>query len=349
MADRYTYLPLTGIFVMFVWGITDLLARSNYRMPVAVATAAAVLACALTATRFQLKYWRDSETLFTRDLALFPHSNPMAHHCLGRALFEKGDDRAALAHYEEVLRLIPDFVPGHLNIANCLSRLGRFDEATAHYQEAIRLRPDNAELYKSFGSHLMAQMKLEEAKANFLEALRYEPNFPEAHTKLGTLLMVQGKTDEAIKHFNASVQIFPGDREGHYYLANALIDNREFAEAARHFQFAIKADPNYAEALNDLAWMWVTEKNSQPGHTEEAIALARRAVELSHHTNVTYLETLAAALSQGGQFADAVAAAEKAVTTAAAQGQRQDLARLQAQVTRYRAGQGYTAADAPQK
>ena len=85
MADRYTYLPLAGVFVMCVWGAADLLAGSKHRTLVVAVAAAAVLACCIGAARFQLGFWHDSETLFTRDLKLFPANNPMAHHCLGRA------------------------------------------------------------------------------------------------------------------------------------------------------------------------------------------------------------------------------------------------------------------------
>jgi tetratricopeptide (TPR) repeat protein len=309
---------------------------------IAGAVSAGVLAACLGATWFQEKYWHDDERLFGRDLELFPQNNATAHHALGRALYQRGDDAGAIAHYEEVLRLLPNYARARFNLANCLSRQGRAEEAQAQYRAAIRLRPDNAETYKALGASLATQMKFEEARTNFLTALHYKPDYPEAHTRLGTLLMAQGKADEAISHLAAAVRIYPKDGEAQYYLAHALEDQKKFEEAAFHYRAAIKANPDYDAALNDLAWMWLTEGDPQRKHLAEAITLARRACDFTHDSNVAYLETLGAALSEAGRFSEAIAATERAIAVATSQGSQDVVAKLRKRLAMYRTERSFS-------
>lgn len=341
MADRYTYLPLVGIFLMCVWGASDLLPRFQQRTVVMIATVAAVLIACFCLTWTQVHYWRDSETLFRRDLQVCPENNATGHHCLGRALFLNGDDAGAISHYAEVLRLLPDYPDGHLSMANSLTRLERFPEAVFHYQEAIRLDPKSAEAYKSFGVCLATMMKLDEAKTNYLTALKLKPDYAQAHTRLGTLLMAQGQTDAALHHLITATQIHPDFDEGQYYLANALLDQKRFDEAAVHFHAAIQANPGYAAAMNDLAWMMATQVDSGRANLTEAINMAQRACQLTYSTNAPYLETLGATLSEAGRFAEAITTTERAATVAYGQGDAEMVARMKKLISGYRTGRSY--------
>jgi tetratricopeptide (TPR) repeat protein len=342
MANRYTYLPLTGIFVGLVWGMSDLLTKLRYRAMVAGALSVLILIGCLGATWKEEKYWHDSESLFRRDLQLFPAGNAMANHCLGRALFDRGEDTEARAHFEEVVRLSPGFVPGHLNLANCLSRQGNFMEARVHYEEAIRLKPENPEAYKCLGSALAAQMQLDEARTNFLAAIRYKPDYSEAYMRLGMAEMAEGRVEEALKHLAEAVRIHPDNSEAQYFLAHALADQKRFEEATAHYLAAIKVNPGYAAAMNDVAWMWLTDGEPHHAHLNEAIGQARRACELTQGKNATYLETLGVALSEAGRFAEAIAVTEKSAALAAAEGNRDAVAQTQKHLLLYHAGRSYS-------
>ena len=347
LADRYTYLPLVGIFVMCIWGAADWAARFRPGPALAGSLVAVLLAACLGITWKQQQYWRDSETLFRRDLEVCPTDNATGHHCLGRALFLKGDDVGAIEHYAEVLRLLPDLPDGHVSMANSLSRLEKFDQAMFHYREAIRLDPKHAEAYKSLGSCLAAQMKLEEARTNFLKALELKPDYAQAHTRLGTLLMAQGKMAEALEHLTTATQIHPDYDEGQYYLANALLDQKRFAQAAQHFRAAIKANPEYTAAFNDLAWMLATQVERNRANLAEAISAASTACALTQHTNASQLMTLGIAYSEAGRLADATATAEQAIALASARGERELMAQLQKQLSNFRAGRSATGRASP--
>jgi protein O-mannosyl-transferase len=342
MADRYTYLPLVGIFLMWVWGTAEMIAGLRHRIAISAISSALILAGCVVATWRQEQHWHDSEALFRRDLQLFPDGNVMGHYCLGRALFERGADGEAKAHFDELLRLLPGFVPGHVSLGNCLSRQGQFAEALIHYTEAIRLEPKNPEAYKCLGASLAAQMKLDEAETNYLTAIRYKPDYAEAYMRLGTAEMAKGKAEEAIKYLTAAVAIHPDYAEAQYYLARALEDHKRFDEAAFHFNAAIKANPGYAVALNDLAWMLSTEVASNPARAAEAIGLAKRACELTHYKHPPYLETLGIAYSEAGRFPEAIEATEKAIAAAELDGQREAAAQMRKRLALYRSGRSYS-------
>ena len=136
MADRYTYLPLVGIFVVVVWGLAD--------MPVArpalvAAACVAIAAYALVAHR-QLQVWRDSTALWTHALEVTT-DNYRAHNAVGALLVEGGRVDEAVPHLVEAVRIEPAFAEAHNNLGAALARRGQLAEAMSHYREALRLSP----------------------------------------------------------------------------------------------------------------------------------------------------------------------------------------------------------------
>jgi len=124
LADRYTYVPLIGLFLMVAWGIPDLLARCRYRsITVPTAAGLVLLACAMTA-RTQVKYWENSGALWTHALEITTE-NDRAHNNLGLVLAGQGRVSEAIAHYNEAVRIKPRFVEAHNNLANVLANQGR--------------------------------------------------------------------------------------------------------------------------------------------------------------------------------------------------------------------------------
>lgn len=143
MADRYTYLPLIGLFVLLVWGVTELLAWWRCRKIVtALAIAAVVVGCA-AATRWQARFWRTTDSLFKRALAV-TSDNHKAHYCLGYDLANRRLLDPASAHFSEVLRIKPDHAEAHYSLGLCHALTGKTGRALFHYHEAIRIKPDYA-------------------------------------------------------------------------------------------------------------------------------------------------------------------------------------------------------------
>jgi len=190
MADRYTYLPSVGLFLLFVWGAADLAAHWRIRPAVLGATAAALLLAFAGLASRQIRYWADSETLFRHALAVTEKNWPV-HTDLGNALSKlPGRLTEAIAEYEAALRINPDDAGTHFNLGNALSHTpGRLPEAVAEYEAALRIRPGYADAHNSLGIALaQTPGRLPEAVSEYEAALRIRPDYAEAHNNLGNAL-----------------------------------------------------------------------------------------------------------------------------------------------------------------
>ncbi len=137
MADRYTYVPLIGVFVIVAWGARDLAAR-RWRVRVAAPwlAAAAVIVLSIAAWS-QAGYWRDSVTLYEHAASVVD-GDPLLHYTLANELRERGRLGEAARHYEDALRFDPNYVAAHTNLGPILAQQGRFDDAITHYVAALR-------------------------------------------------------------------------------------------------------------------------------------------------------------------------------------------------------------------
>ena len=140
MADRYMYIPSIGLFVMVVWGAKELAARLGISRMGTGGVAAAALA-GVTVTAVQLRYWRNSETLFRHALDV-TSNNMMAEFLLGDALIKERKAAEGLVHLERVVQLFPDYAPAQSKIADVLAMHGRIREAIEHYHAVLLYRPD---------------------------------------------------------------------------------------------------------------------------------------------------------------------------------------------------------------
>ncbi|MGB2930536.1 MAG: tetratricopeptide repeat protein [Desulfobacterales bacterium] len=119
MADRYTYVPLIGIFIIIAWGVPDLIPKGRFRRIGLAAITMAILVICMITTRMQVRYWSNSTTLFEHALDV-TDGNSVAHLNLGEALAEQGKINAAMKHYQEALRIKPSLFAPHLNLGVAL-------------------------------------------------------------------------------------------------------------------------------------------------------------------------------------------------------------------------------------
>ncbi len=209
MADRYTYMPLIGLFIMIAWGSCDISKRWRYRRLLLPVSAGVLLCASMISTGFQLRYWQNSTTLFEHALDVTA-ANTLAHTNLGVVFAGQGKLDEAVAHYTQALRIKPDHLEARINMGAALAAQGKLDEAVAHYSNALHIKPDFAGAHYNLGNALVAQGKITDAITHFYEALRIKPNDAEVHNNLGIVLAKQGKTEEAITHFCEALRIKPG-------------------------------------------------------------------------------------------------------------------------------------------
>ena len=186
MADRYTYLPSIGIFILVTWGLSDLLISSHRKTVICTFAGSAALAACLVLTSIQLSYWKNSFTIF-RHTVLVTTDNYAADDCLGKTLYNIGQYDKAAQCYDEAVRLEPTYPMAQFDLGmNSLAR-GDSNDASNHLAIATRLWPGNPDIQYDFGIFLLQHHNTNNAAAYFRAALADRPDFPEAKEKLEQL------------------------------------------------------------------------------------------------------------------------------------------------------------------
>ncbi len=251
MADRYTYVPLIGLFIIIAWGVPDILARWRYRVIVLTISTGIVLAAFMICTWLQVRYWKNNITLFKHTINVTAN-NYVGHYNLGNALERQGSLKEAISHYSEALKVKPKYAMAHSNLGLVLVQQGRLDDAIRHFLEALRIRPEDEKIHNNLGISLMRQGNVKEATRHFLEALRIKPDYAPAHNSLGIILVQQGRLDDAIRHFSEALRIRPYDEKIHNNLGISLMRQGNLKEATRHFSEALRIKPDYGKARRNL-------------------------------------------------------------------------------------------------
>jgi Flp pilus assembly protein TadD len=266
MADRYTYVPLVGLFVAAVWAAGDLLALRPQARGIAAAAAAAALLVLAAGARAQIAYWHDGVALFSRALEV-TGGNATIHNNLGTALADRGRFDEALPHYREAVRLAPGNAAYRNNLGTTLADLGRFDEALPHYREAIRLAPDDAVYHYNLASALDRLGRTAAAMQSYRRALELKPNDAAARVNLAVALAVSGHPEEAVAQLEQSLKSQPDDERVHYNLGMILQSLGRRDEAAAHFRRALEIAPGLAAAGRGLERL-----AASPGRPSRAVS-----------------------------------------------------------------------------
>ncbi len=221
MADRYTYIPLIGLFILIAWGATELGARWRNSKGVLAMAAGVVLLCLIILARSQTRHWKDSISLFTHTINIAP-DNYGAHNGLGLALEKSGRLQEAIDQYSRALRIEPLYADAHNNLGRVMASQGRLGVAIDHFRQALRLRPGWALVHYNLGVAKARQRRFDEAVSHFSEAVKAKPDYVEAYNNLGIVLANQGKLDEAIRHFSKALSVRPQDTMARRNLEHAM-------------------------------------------------------------------------------------------------------------------------------
>jgi tetratricopeptide (TPR) repeat protein len=300
MADRYTYIPSIGIFVIAVWGTGDLVRRYGLNLRFASGiTVVAILACALL-TRHELTYWRDGETLFRRAIEI-TGSNCIALYNLADELAAKKRYGDALLLFEQATKMDPGVAEAHLGMGMVLSQMKRWDDAATQLAEAVRLRPANPVAHFALGLALAGKQDWQGAITQYRKALSMRSNFPDAQASLAAALDMAGHLDEALGAYERLVQTSPSSAaaaasgQGH-----VLFELGRLEEAKTKYRLGVKLQPGNADAHKALGVLL-----AQTGHSAEAEHEYEEAVRLSPRSaDIHYL--LGGALAEQGDLDQAI-------------------------------------------
>jgi Flp pilus assembly protein TadD len=262
-ADRYTYLPSIGLFIVLIWGGHDLLAAAwpRERMRWVAAPSIAAILVLGSVTSAQTAHWRDSRSVFGHALTV-TSDNWMAHTNLGKAAFDEG----------------------------------HVDEAIDRFREALRLRPRSHVCLTNLGTALARGGNVRGAEQLFRGAIATEASDANAWYNLGVALLDQGRSSEAVVILQTAVGLVPGDGRCRKVLAAALLGVGQLGEASAQYREALRIDDHDVEATAGLGVAL-----ARGGHLDDAILAFRRAVSLDPHDPILRQNLETALAARAGQ------------------------------------------------
>jgi tetratricopeptide (TPR) repeat protein len=305
MADRYTYIPLIGIFIAAAWGMNDLVEGRPWGKAALAVTTGAVVGVLMILSWIQVGHWKNSVRLFEYVVKASP-GNALAHNNLGSAYQDERRMQEAIAQYHEAIRIKPFFLKGYVNLALAMDREGRSDIAIAFFQHIIMNWPQFGAGHAMLADILKKQDKPSEAITRYLESLQIE-EFPEVHVRLGHLLADDGKTEEAAFHFYRALEMNPSLVDARVNLGILLVKKGMIEEARKEYLTALRVVPDLAEAHFSLGNLYLRE-----GKLEEAGRHLSAAVQADRgHAGAR--TNLGVTLGRQGKIKEAAEQLEKAV------------------------------------
>lgn len=277
MADRYTYLALTGLGVYVVWAGAEFLSALRAPMAVGAGIAACALAFCALSSKHQLATWRSTQALFSHAHEV-TRNNYLADTVLGSILTEEGRHQEALAHFESALKVQPRYAETHYRMALALTAMKRYPDALARFQQALSVDPRNPDIFAGLAAAQRQSGDLASASATYRRALEGRPQSQPLRQALALLLHQQGN----------------------------------YTDALAEYRQLIKINPHHPEWRNNLAWVLATHESAEFRNGAEAVALAEGAVQQTSRKVAVLLGTLAAAYAEAGRFEDAVSTADEA-------------------------------------
>lgn len=208
MADRYTYIPLIGLFVMVSWGLTDLFKGWRHQRFVLLILSVIVISTLTMLTWRQVGCWKNDFTLFNKALSS-TDNNYVAQYELGNAFALREHFREAVYYYSLSLVSKSNQPSVHYNLGFAFTMLGESTEAARHYEEAIRIKPDYVEALYEQALLLIKLGKLDEAQSNFSRILHINPEHGDTNYNLGVIFLRKGDYVQAIQYFSEALRIMP--------------------------------------------------------------------------------------------------------------------------------------------
>lgn len=260
MADRYTYVPIIGLFIILAWGGAKIVSMRVGLKQFFVLTGCIFILFCVVITNLQVQYWKDSISLFSHAVRV-TSGNALAYNNLGMALAEKGRTEEAIVNFRSAIQIDHEFAMAYNNLGAALIGQGHMQEALDCLKTALILRPEYADAENNMGIVLEKIGKIPDSIKHFKKALILEPSHTRAHNNLGAILLSQNKVNEAMDHFAKALEFDPENADAHNNLGTVLTRYGRIDQAVKHFKAAVRFNPanitmkrNLAKALQELKY-----------------------------------------------------------------------------------------------
>jgi tetratricopeptide (TPR) repeat protein len=298
-ADRYMYIPMIGLSVMIVWSTKEIAAKWRLQKLLPV-VAALCLAMLMLRTYQQVRYWKDSLSLFGHALQV-TSDNHIANLNFGNALFKQKNFDRAIEHYKKAIEISPGYIDAHSNLGVALFQAGRLDEAIEQFKAVLRLQQDNPKAYFYIAGALLKQGKIDEAVGCYEKALALNPDSVESHFNLARALNIQQRSAQAAEHYQQVLKLDPNNAAACVELGTTLISLKRPDEAIRCYEKAIEIEPQNVIAHGQLALALAGQGKITEAIQQCRLVLESRPDDAEMHFNLGFL------LEKQGKTSEAIA------------------------------------------
>ncbi len=273
LADRYTYVPLIGLFIMASWGIPELLKHWRYRKEALAASSALIFICLSIFTWTQVGYWRNSMALYDHALQVTSH-NDVAHTNRGVAYAKLGSRSLAISDYDKAIEINPGNAEAYYNRGIEHDGLGNHLQAIADYDYAININPSYAEAYYNRGVTYGKLGNHRQAIEDFDRAIEVGPERIEPYYNRGFAYEELGDFRKAIENYDRAIEINPKNAEAFNSRGVAYGKLGDHRQSISDYERAIEINPGFAKAFNNRGFAY-----GSLGNHKQAIEDYNRAIE----------------------------------------------------------------------
>lgn len=251
IADRYTYIPLIGLFIIMAWGAKTVFEKFREHIKPLLSGIILTISVLMNLTWIQVNYWKDDIKLFSHDVAV-TMGNPLSNYHLGLSLEKEGKIEKAIQHYTEAIRIKPDFLRARNSLGYAFVKTGRYEDALTQFEEAIKLKKNYADGYFNLGVAAMYLGRADDAIRHYKHAIKLDPNHADAYYNLGIIMTQQKQYKEALNNFMAVIRIHPQDVDAHNFIGNTYLRSGEIDNALKYYKKALDINPNDEIARENL-------------------------------------------------------------------------------------------------
>lgn len=272
MADRYTYIPQIGLWIILAWTMVEVIARRPGWRPALVGGAVVLIVVFASLAARQAATWKNGMTVFSQAIKC-TENNWLAHANLAEMLVAEGRYEEAVNHCRRSIEINPANPVPHVNAGNALVELDRAEEAVVHYEAALEIDPDRTVALYNLGNAQIRLARHEEAANSFRRVLEIEPDLTIARNQLGVELLYLGRPFEAVEVL--CVETTVANPTLMFNCGLALATDGRLEEAVGKFRAAIEIQPDYG-----AAWIGLGNSLADLGRDDEAVVALRRAQQL---------------------------------------------------------------------
>jgi len=292
MADRYTYIPSIGLFVMAAWGIPQIFKKWRYGKEVLASASVLCLLFLFFLTWRQVGYWHDSMTLFDHALGV-TKDNFFIYNNRGMTYYEHGDYKRAIEDFDRAVQSNPGFATAYNNRGNARNNLGDYARAIEDFDRAIQIDPLYAQAFGNRGNAYNATGNYTRGIQDIARAIEIDPEYAKAYNNLGAAFARTGNREKALDSFNRALEINPYYADAHYNRGFLYQTLGEYRKAIDDYDSAIKNHTGHVvEVLcgRGVAYERLGDRGRAIEDYSGAIEINPRYANAYLNRGVTYLE-----------------------------------------------------------